>query len=302
MTPMSAPPVTSGKNPSWRNPAYVLVVFGVCAAVTIVLPTIVSNLTRPNDTCGSTKAIASADQPLPNGNVPAKLTLQSGEQTTLAFGRTRGIKRLNLLLDSVDASSFTTGAAEGTPVRIQLSDFVRSDFARLPSNLITATADAQGTLVRLTVCVNREKGSNVMDPGRYTGDVVFNDNRVSALSLPITVTISYDRLWVVALPSFVFVLLLASWYVWTLIAGIPMKEVVISKPCMREFSRWLVSVGGVLSCAAGLAAAATVFGAAYLRNPSWGASSWEALALFGGMFSAFVTAATSIARVARPTA
>jgi hypothetical protein len=186
---------------------------------------------------------------------------------------------------------------QGTPIRVQLSDFVRSDFARLSPDLITASADAQGTLVRLSVCVDRGTKTKNADPGRYSGNVVFNDSRIAEMTVPVTVTISYDNLWVVAVPTFVFVMLLASWYVWTLIAGVPMKQIVTSKSGLHEYRQWLLSVGGVLSCAAGLAAAGTVFGATYLRSPSWGASSWEALALFGGMFTAFVTAATSVARV-----
>ncbi len=156
-------------------------IFPLLAALSVIIPIAIYWYDRPGEECTQQEKIDRADGPLAESTSPVSLSLHQGEKPTLAFGRTVGLKRINLRLDM---DKPLQEAQSPVKLRVDLGDFTRDDFARIPRELIGATASAQGQLARLELCVDRQQvnAKKLLDPGRYSGPVIFNDVRVEQLS------------------------------------------------------------------------------------------------------------------------
>lgn len=213
------------------------------------------------------------------------LKLQVGQQLKLAFGRAVGTRTLVVYLDR------STGASMPHPevyLFTRVDAFRRTDDgAPLDSQFIRAYAKADGQTVGLTACFDRALGY-IGGPGTYTGSVTIDDNRmVSPVTVPITITLQYQHPWIL-----LWLLLLAaipgSWVLWVLRTGRLTNSSAFE---LREMLSWLGKVGGLAAVVTGVVAALAVYSATYLKDPSWGTSVLQVLALYGAMFSAFLTSA-----------
>jgi hypothetical protein len=232
---------------------------------------------------------------------PATLNMRKGQMTTIAFGRDLDTKRLTVPLEVVSGELVD----RTNPLMRVIAEFQRAgedDGAQLSPKRIFVTAKGRGSLVRVRVCVERgdvvsgSEGEHVppLDPGTYEGSVTFVDRRVEPFTLPLTIKLAYPRWPNVALLLY-GVILAGSFYVWVLRRE-STDEVVLSAAGFREFFRWCSKWNGLFAVVGGSAAAITAFGATYLSSPDWGSGVMQALSLIGAMFTAFVTAASALAK------
>ncbi|HEY7875141.1 MAG TPA: hypothetical protein VIG64_08470 [Actinomycetota bacterium] len=232
---------------------------------------------------------------------PATLNMRKGQMTVISFGRDLDTKRLTVPLEVVSGEL----ADRTNPLMRVIAEFQRSgedDGAQLSPKRIFVTAKGRGNLVRVRVCVERGdlvSGSGgeavpAPDPGTYEGSVSFVDKRVEPFTLPLTIKLAYPRWPNVALLLY-GVILAGSFYVWVLRRE-STDEVVLSANGFREFFRWCAKWNGLFAVVGGSAAAITAFGATYLSSPDWGSGVMQALSLIGAMFTAFVTAASALAK------
>jgi hypothetical protein len=218
------------------------------------------------------------------------LNLREDEATTLSFGRSLETKRLDVWLDVSPA---------GLPnprkrLKLVVGDFRRPDDARVSPRFLTANSRMIGNQVRLRVCLERELPGDI-DPGTYTGRITFFDRRVEPYTLPLTITLAYP-VWPWPTLLLYLIVLVALVYVWTIKDPPGEKEVFVGVGKAKEFGNWLRTWPGVMSVGAGLAGAVTAFVATYYNSPDWGSSIAQAFGLIGATFTAFVTAATAVAR------
>jgi hypothetical protein len=225
----------------------------------------------------------------PGAATPPAATLKVGQSTTLAFGRTTQAKHLILYL------TLTKALPAGTKnLQVRVDPFRRNDDARLSSSFdsagpspttddIQATATPSGRELRLDVCFGRQ-GNHLGNPGTYTGSVAITDPRLaSEVSVPMTVTMQYIHgtilLWLVF-----FALVPGTWLLW-----ITNRKKADDAPVLsRDWWDWFKTTSGLIAAVTGTVAAVSVYIATYLKDPTWGSSPYQAITLYGAMFSAFV--------------
>jgi hypothetical protein len=135
-------------------------------------------------------------------------------------------------------------------------------------------------------------------PGSYEGSITIIDGRAKTFTLPLTIKLSYPVWQNVAILLWV-VILAGSFWVWSLKQD--GEETDISADSIRDFGRWLVTLNGAIAVIGGSAGAIGVFIATYLKSPDWGADISQWLSLLAAMFTAFVAAATALARKSEAT-
>jgi hypothetical protein len=284
----------SNKPPSVRRWAGLAAATAALAVVvTLIVFSVLDALAMPTaaqQTC--------PDQSVPAGQIghagPGRGTLaakiREGQNEEVDFGRSITARTLTLYLAM---SAPATGARYFS---IHADPFTRTDDATLANADILTRATSDGNTLIVTVCFIREKaGLSLGDPGSYTGSVTLDDSRLgSAVTIPVTVTMQYVHgmllIWL-----YVAAVLPGIWCLWVLKTSRDGREPAIS----REIFAWLRTVNGAVSVAAGSIAALSVYIATYLRDPTWGSSTIQPLALYGAMFSAFVTTA-GLAQLAHP--
>jgi hypothetical protein len=219
----------------------------------------------------------------PNGAKSApSATLKVGQPTSVSFGRSTSTKDL-VLLFSLDA----TFPRDVKQLGVRIDTFRRGDDARLNAEDITATAAPDGRVLKLHVCFGR-MGNKLGSPGTYNGSVTIADPMLASdVTIPVTVTMQYIHgaalLWLLF-----FVVLPASWLLW-----ITKRERTsdYDSALSWDWLEWLLSVTGVIAIVTGAVAAISVYVATYLKDPTWGSGAFQATALYGAMFSAFIATA-----------
>jgi hypothetical protein len=163
--------------------------------------------------------------------------------------------------------------AAGSPIEGTISIDVTTtaltgDNGAIPARYVEATARATRSAVILDVCIRR-KVLGLEENGTFTGSVIFTDERVSPLTVPVTVTAQSRYIWAVA----------------PLVLMLPFVALSVTSATGLQ-----ASGQNVKAWIAGVGAAGAVFGAQALANPSWGGP----VATFGLIASMYV-AATGIA-------
>lgn len=217
----------------------------------------------------------------PSKAVTSTLKLQEGQLTRVDFGRSVSVKTVTVYLNLSG-----TVATPTTPLYNRVGTFRRADDGRLNERNIVANVVIAGRTAILTVCFGRVD-DRLGDPGTYNGSVTIDDARLSAaVTIPFTLTMQYPHPWVA---GWLFLALLpGTWVLWIVHTS---RQPTRQALDLRRLRRWLFSVEGVVSVATGAVAAASVFIATYLRDPTWGSSSLQPITLFGAMFAAFTTTA-----------
>jgi hypothetical protein len=215
---------------------------------------------------------------------PAKLVLADGQSTTLPFDRGQVAKTLTI---RYNINGTIPGAQQFPNLKIDQLDFLRYDDAALPASRVKVAAWYQSGHVLLKVCVNRS-GSKLADPGIYLSTVSIVDPRVVSTDTQVSITLNYPD-WTRILALLVLAALAGTWYIWILRQKNEEEHAISS-----GFFKWCGSMIGVLSIAAGIVAAFTIFNATYLRGDSWGSSAEQPIALLGAMFTAFVAGAATV--------
>lgn len=218
---------------------------------------------------------------------PVELGVRQGQVTTLAFGRSYETKRLTLVLEG--KGDRLIEPARPRRLAVAISEFRRDDDARFLPTSIRATAQIQGNLVRMRVCINRVPE---IDPGTYTGSFTLSDPRVRELAVPLIITLAYPD-W--AVPSLMLygVILAGTAYVYGVFEQLQRDETFVELERMSKVGRWTREWGGVVAIVGGSAAAISAYTASYLASPDWGSSFSQFLGLTASMFTAFVTAASA---------
>lgn len=198
-----------------------------------------------------------------------------GEDTKLQldFAQSRGRER--------DEVSFTV--AGSPPVQLEVRPTaLRSKGGTIDREVVHVRARSDRNQVSVGVCIDTNEVGR-LHSGVYTGLVTFTDQRVSALSVPIEMTVQARYLWLLS-PFVLLMPLLALYIAWTSIAS-------SDRP---SFGR-----GAFRTYLAGVGLTAVPFGAA-ASNPSWGGP-LSAFALIGSMYAAAAATALTLGGPGRQT-
>lgn len=130
-------------------------------------------------------------------------------------------------------------------------------------------------------------------PGTYEGSITIIDGRVQTFTLPLTIKLAYPVWQNVAVLLWV-VIVVGSFWVWSLKRDV--DDTTISADSIRDFGRWLVTLNGAIAVVGGSAGAIGVFIATYMKSPDWGVDISQWLSLLAAMFTAFVAAASALAK------
>lgn len=228
---------------------------------------------------------------------------------SLTMGRQRRLIT-NAQLFSVQGRKLRLDSA----VYVGTSSFVRDDGTELPPGSVVASAVAVTTdRVELSVCFNpavpvgqapavaaattarsaavttaAEPTAARVDPGRYSGRVIFFDDRTQRLEVPVDVTMQFGH-WPILLVLFVTILPFASYVVF---AGRE-ESAPLRIETFRRWGTWMrdspVAIGGAVAAAFG------VLVNQYFSDPAWSGRLKEALTLTVAVGGAFVTALTVVA-------
>jgi hypothetical protein len=217
-----------------------------------------------------------------SGKLVAKL--REGQREEVDFGRSSQPKDLVLYLD------LSAPTVAPTYFAIHANQFVRTDDSTLQPQDIIASAQDDGTTLEINLCFLRGDGRTTPllgDPGTYVGSVTVDDSRLQApVTIPLIVTMQFINggllLWLYAAA-----VIPAIWSVWVISTRRDRRQGAFS----LDIIRWMLQVRGIVSVVGGGVAAFAVYTATYLRDPTWGSSALQPLALYGAMFSAFVTTA-----------
>jgi len=283
--PPAVPGGSAGGGVGWQRTAMVLVLTLLATAIGIGAFRTAQSLRPlsevPQGGCGATPPPGPATARSQTSGTAA-MKLREGQTTRVAFGRSVSAKVVTVYLD-------LTGnvATPGTALLTRIDTFRRPDDGQLRTDLIVPKAVVTGRTVILTVCFGRVH-DHLGDPGTYTGSITIDDPRLTtAATVPFTVTMQYLHesvlLWLLLLA-----MLPGTWVLWVVHTSRKPAQRAVDP---REMGRWLMSVEGVVSVAAGGVAATSVFIGTYLRDPTWGSSALQPITLYGAMFSAFVTTA-----------
>lgn len=198
---------------------------------------------------------------------PIALTASSDEQLTLRFDQSRGTERDQAIV----------AAASKPPEQIEVAaSALVGENQTIQAESVHVRAKAQRNTVLLDVCVDARNIGRVQS-GTYNGNVTFTDERVSALAVPIELTIQARYLWWLS-PLVLLMPLVALYVTW---GSLPPAE------------RPTISHGLVRTVVAGIAATAVVYGAQGIANRGWGGAQ-AAFGLIGAMYAGAAAAAVTI--------
>lgn len=198
---------------------------------------------------------------------PIALTLGSEEQLSLRFDQSRGTERDQVIV----------AAASKPPDKLEVAvSALGGDDQTIRSEDVRVRATSQRDTVLLDICVDARNLQRVQS-GTYDGVVTFTDERVTALAVPVKVTLQARYLWwlsplVLLMP---FVALYVTW------GSLPSTE------------RPTLSHGLVRTVVASIAACAVVYGAQGLADRGWGGAE-AAFGLVGVMYAAAAGAAVTV--------
>ena len=232
-------------------------------------------------TSSSAAADASRCPPTPASNVPPgsgssnPVSINPGDQAlVVALGSSRAAH--------IRHSELTVAGAlpPGSTLNVAVSDLVREDGLTFDTDEVEASATVlpDGRHVRVQVCINPRAGQGHATPGKYTGSLSIDDPRVTGGSLPMTVTLRFDRWQIVAGAC---VVAAAAGLIWAIAITI------------RGFG----AGGGwervAVASAASLLAAVPVYIKQFDSNPSWAGLSQQfvslAIAAGAAVIAAFPT-------------
>lgn len=186
------------------------------------------------------------------------------------------------------------------PLQVRVNQFVREDGTNLrlrgrgtedgdAKALVTANAFSRRGVVLVELCVDRD-GEPIGAPGRYEGSVTIVDPLVTPADVSFVVVLAYPNAGLVALLTLVAIAVAAiySWRVHDVggDADEPIR--------FHDFFGWLRKWRGLFAVSTGTVAAYVAYSATYLSNSVWGTSVTQFTAIVGAVFTAFVTAATTI--------
>jgi hypothetical protein len=272
------------------------VVYLLCVAPRSLLPT--------PATCPEDKRIAAGHRK--KGGLPV-LDLKDRQSSLLSFGRALEAKSLPLEFEVLQ------GPIPGKRrLALRKGVFRRDDDTRIPPKLIGARAKVSGDDVILWVCVDRSPESQATaddaensgdeqkrapihdepDPGVYSGTITITDRRVSQVSVPLTIHLSYPYWNYVALLVWA-AMLIGTLYVFALRVGLKEATEILSTPNLKRLWEWCKSWGGLVSIALGGASALGVFVATYLEADDWGTGVAQSASLFAAMLGAFIAAGST---------
>lgn len=170
------------------------------------------------------------------------------EVLVLDFGQSRGVRRDQIRIDTAaDAPAHAPAQLEVAP-----SDLT-GDRGTLPAELVRTRAKSLRDTILLDACLDL-RGADQATPGSYSGVIVFTDPRVSALSVPLTVTTQARYLWLLA-PLMLAFPMLGLYLVWTGTV----------RSTLQKDPRIVVT-----TLISSFAASATVFGVQGVQNLAWG--------------------------------
>ena len=245
----------------------------------------------------SATADAGAREPQP---APVPLELAPDSDTAVDFRLRRKVRRASVFLQrvrSAEEGDTRDGASPGSPtstvlslpepdtqLKVQAVDFERDggDFELDPEHIWAEAAvrnNREG--VRLAVCVDPE----AVPAGKYQGSVVFDDTRVTAGAIQWTVTLQYEKWWLVAYGA-LLVAGAAFFYSYSTTGSTSPSD------CPDDTtSRRLVvfAKDNFIGIAAGLATATVSFMSAYWGSLDWGGDPDDWLKGAGVVFAAFTT-------------
>jgi hypothetical protein len=171
------------------------------------------------------------------------------------------------------------------PLDVLEGDFTRDDSATIPPAQVQTYQLLGRTEHRLFVCIDPDG----VPPGSYTGSVTIDDPRLATSPVPVTVTIQYQGIFLVLLGT-ALVFVAALFFKWATVRRGDDRPVFYRR-ALGDFWRWLLDM--IVGVLAAVVAAAGIFNAQYLENPSWGTRGWEFWALAGAIFSAVVAAVSA---------
>jgi hypothetical protein len=265
----------------WRRYFFVVVALGCAAGFLFSWATLNSdrhdsNLSADCDPSAAPSASHVENVPIPSPAPSA--TFKAGQVTSVAFGRSTSTKHLVLLL------TLTSKVRGLTSLQARPDPFLRSDDAPLNQQDIFITSTVEGTNALVDVCFDRS-GDELGGPGTYIGSVTLTDPHLAAqVTIPMTATMQYVHggflLWLVAAA-----IIPGAWLLWI------SKTSPSDRPTFFvgwAWFDWMLEPAGLIAVVTGSVAAFSVYVATYLKNPTWGASAYQSIALYGAMFSAFI--------------
>lgn len=280
---------------------------------------------RPGGTAAAARTVTGAEARRP---VPASVAETTPTTFDLGNDPSPGVRSIPFTLERRVAGS--------TSVAVSPTSFTDATTGEevAPADLEAwAVLDPDRRSGTLYVCVPSDRREH-LPSGRLTGSLVVDDPRVARLAPQVTLTLAYTDVVRVMLVGLA-VALAASWYVFFLRRDQLGEVVVLGKafeedgddadddrPTAHELDerdraarvlrwpfgfwwgywRWATSASGVITIAAGMAAAVTAFTTAYLGSETWAASFGDWLAYIGAVATAFVAGGTAgkLAQISAP--
>jgi hypothetical protein len=200
-------------------------------------------------------------------------TIGSETKLTLSFGQSRGRER--------DEVSFTVAGSPPEQLEVRPTA-LRSKGNTIDRENVHVRALSDRNQISVGICVDRKEIGR-LHSGKYTGLVTFTDQRVSALSVPVEVTVQARYLWLLS-PFVALMPLLALYIAWTSIAS--SERPTFGKGAFRTYIAAFTVTAGAFGAAA--------------TNDSWGGPV-SAFALIGSMYAAAAATALTLGGPARET-
>ncbi len=254
---------------------------------------------------GSCKDVADASEAAEAGArepqvAPVPLELAPDSDTTVDFRLRRKVRRASVFLQRVRSAEEENGPdgaplgsptqtipslpEPGTQLEVQAIDFERDggDFELEPDHIwAQATVRNNREGVRLAVCVDPDG----VPAGKYQGSIVFDDTRVTAGAIQWTVTLQYEKWWLVAYGA-LLVAAAAFFYSYSTTGSSSPSD----RPNDTASRRLIVfAKDNFIGIAAGVATATVSFISAYWGSLDWGGDPDDWLKGAGVVFAAFTT-------------
>lgn len=222
---------------------------------------------------------------------PVTLVSRGSPSFTVPFGRDFATRERRLDYDITDPAG---ALKSGTCVKIDVGPFLRdAGDTQLSSDEISATANVDGK--RLVVDIKFVRtGQSFAPAGTYTGIVSIDDPRINDLDIPLTVTLEYP-VWQLPLALAIAMILPATIYLALVRRSFLGKGPAGSQLALHDVFDHLNGRNGILAIGAGSVGAVGIYTALYLSSSTWGTGAIEWIGLAGAAFTAFGTAATTVA-------
>jgi hypothetical protein len=170
-------------------------------------------------------------------------------------------------------------ASPRNPIRVE-AELTHED-AGSAHHALVPSANVSGGDLRVLLCIDPKK----LVPGSYTGTVRVDDPRLSPASASFTVSLQYERWWLIALGYGLLLMIAGTGVVWlgTLRArSLPLNRIQVRED-LGQFLR--LNAYGVLL---GLAAAFAVWRTQYLGDETWAGTLNEHLGLLAAIGPAYI--------------